>query len=422
MGHVKYIGAGQAAEYLNLTDRRVTGLCRSGEIKGAVQEGKKWMMPEAEVIAYAESRNIRESRGSAGLRPCAIGNTSYVDVIRDCYYVDKTLLIKELIDDRSMVTLFTRPRRFGKTLAMSMLKTFFERTEEDTSVHFRDKKIWKCGRKYRDLQGKFPVIFLSFKDVKYNTWADSMEAVRLVLRDEFRRHSELENSENLDTADRDFYQRMMRGTLSTVEYSRSLLYLTRMLKTHYRTQVIILIDEYDTPIQQGFIKGFYEEVISFMRNFLSGGLKDNEDLEFGVLTGILRVSKENLFSGLNNLAVNTVLNEKYSDCFGFTENEVLEMADYYGKSENADEIRQWYDGYRFGSREIYNPWSVSNYFYNNCTPKNYWVNTSDNEILRNLMQGLTPEMAEELLSIMQGSRRSAYVPMSVSSGACSGVR
>ncbi|MCR5294363.1 MAG: AAA family ATPase [Lachnospiraceae bacterium] len=409
MGHTKYISAAQAADYLNLTDRRVTGLCRSGEIKDAVREGKKWMVPEEEVRSYAESRNIRESRDSAGLRPCAIGNTSYVDVIRDCYYVDKTLLIKELIDDRSMVTLFTRPRRFGKTLAMSMLKTFFEKTEEDMSVHFQDKKIWKCGRKYRDLQGKFPVIFLSFKDVKYSTWEDSMEAIRLVLRDEYRRHRELENSAQLDTADRDFYQRMMRGSLSTVEYSRSLLYLTRMLKTHYKTQVIILIDEYDTPIQQGFIKGFYEEVISFMRNFLSGGLKDNEDLEFGVLTGILRVSKENLFSGLNNLAVNTVLNEKYSDCFGFTENEVRAMADYYGKSEKMDEIRQWYDGYRFGSREIYNPWSVSNYFYNNCTPKNYWVNTSDNEILRNLMQGLTPEMAEELLSIMQGKRVSTSI-------------
>ena len=409
MGHVKYIGAGEAADYLNLTDRRVTGLCRSGEIKDAVREGKKWMMPEEEVIAYARSRNTRGREDSAGLRPCAVGNTSYVDVIRDCYYVDKTLLIKELVDDKSMVTLFTRPRRFGKTLAMSMLKTFFERTEEDTALYFKDKKIWTCGKKYRELQGKFPVIFLSFKDVKYNNWADSMEAIRLVLRDEFRRHSELEHSEKLDGADCDFYQRMVRGTLSSVEYSRSLLYLTKMLAAHFGEQVIILIDEYDTPIQQGFIKGFYEDVITFMRNFLSGGLKDNDELLFGVLTGILRVSKENLFSGLNNLSVNTVLDTKYSDCFGFTENEVQGMADYYGKPEKMDEIRAWYDGYRFGSREIYNPWSVSSYFYNDCTAKNFWVNTSDNEILRNLMAAITPELAEELISLLQGRRVSTQI-------------
>ena len=346
----------------------------------------------------------------------AAGNTSFIDVSKDCYYVDKTLLVKELIDDRSMVTLFTRPRRFGKTLALNMLKTFFEISETDTSVYFQDKAIWQCGEKYRDQQGKYPVIFLTFKDVKFDTWEPCREAIQIILRDEYRRHAELAESAALDVVDRDYYLRMIRGTLSQVEYSRALLNLTHMLSRHYQKQAVILIDEYDTPIQQGFMKGFYSKVISTMRNLLSGGLKDNENLAFGVLTGILRVSKDtegvpwqNLFSGLNNLAVNTVLDDKYSSYFGFTEDEVLAMARYYGREDRINEIRDWYDGYRFGETDIFNPWSVSNYFYNDCVPKNFWVNTSDNEILQEVMRQLTPEVADELLGLMQGKRVSTQI-------------
>ena len=191
-----------------------------------------------------------------------------------------------------MVTLFTRPRRFGKTLAINMLKTFFEKTEEDTSRYFADRKIWECGEKYRAMQGKYPVIMLTFKDVKYGSFEESMEAVRLVLKDEYKRHGELKSSTALGPDDKAYLDRMEKGTLSDVEYSRALLNLTRMLSAHYGSRTIILIDEYDTPIQQGYSKGFYQEIISFMRNFLSGGLKDNENLAFGVLTGIMRVSKE----------------------------------------------------------------------------------------------------------------------------------
>jgi len=400
-----YIGTSKAASMLHMTTRRVVGLCHEGKLIGAVQDGRNWKIPEESVRAYM---GISDT-----LLPCAVGNTSYVEISSECYYVDKTLLIRDLIDDHNMVTLFTRPRRFGKTLAINMLKTFFEKTEEDTSKYFIDKNIWRCGQKYRALQGTYPVIMLTFKDVKFDNWQDSLEAIRLVLKDEYKRHPELMESIAMGADDKDYLSRMEKGALSDVEYSRALLNLTRMLAAHHGRKVIILIDEYDTPIQQGFTRGFYQDVIAFMRNFLSGGLKDNTSLAFGVLTGIMRVSKENLFSGLNNLTVNTVLDEKYSCYFGFTGDEVQKMADYYGKSDGMQEIRKWYDGYRFGQSEIYNPWSVTSYFANDGQAKTFWANTSDNEIIREVLQELTPEIADELTRIMQGEEIHAALNMEV---------
>ena len=343
----------------------------------------------------------------------AIGNTSYIEVSSECYYVDKTLMIRDLIDDHNMVTLFTRPRRFGKTLAINTIKTFFEKTEDDTSRYFKDKNIWSCGEKYRSMQGVYPVIMLTFKDVKYSTWEESLEAIRLVVKDEYKRHPELLTSTVIDYDAKNYIDRMEKGTLSGVELQRSLLNLTHMLPVHHGSKVVILVDEYDTPIQQGYSRGFYKEVISFMRNFLSGGLKDNTDLAFGVLTGIMRVSKENLFSGLNNPMVNTVLDEKYSEYFGFTEAEVRKMAAYYHRPDAMDEIRFWYDGYHFGNTEIYNPWSVTNYFASGGQARPYWANTSDNEIIREILTGLTPEIADDLAKVMQGEEIHASLDMEV---------
>ena len=415
----KYISSTRAAEMLQMTSRRVTGLCHEGRLPGAVQIGRNWKIPETSVLKYIEDTGmgglyVAESMDAYGERlPCAVGNTSFAEIAGDCYYVDKTLLIRDLIDDHNMVTLFTRPRRFGKTLTINMLKCFFEKTEEDTSVYFRNKKIWRCGKRYTELQGRFPVIMLTFKDVKFDSWADSMEAIKIVLKDEYRRHSELYTGDRLSYDDRDYLSRMEKGTLSDVEYSHALLKLTRMLAACHRSKVVILIDEYDTPIHQGYTRGFYQEVVSFMRNFLSGGLKDDPDLAFGVITGIMRVSKENLFSGLNNLTVNTVLDEKYCEYFGFTEPEVYQMAYYYGFADHMDEIRKWYDGYRFGSMDIYNPWSVTNYVSNNGQAKAFWANTSDNEIIREIMQDLTPEFADELSEVMQGGEVHAMLNMEV---------
>ena len=410
-----WIGTTEAAKLLGMTSRRIVGLCREGKIEGAFQNGRNWKIPTESIRRFmAETGKAfpeeNDEDGKSTL-PFAIGNTSYIEVSSECYYVDKTLLIRDLVDDHNMVTLFTRPRRFGKTLAINMLKTFFEKSGEDTSRYFIDKKIWECGEKYRLMQGAYPVVMLTFKDVKYDNWQDSREAIRLVVKDEYKRHSELFSSTLLDADAKNYLDRMESGKLTDVELSRALLNLTRMLAVQHGSKVIILIDEYDTPIQQGYSRGFYKEVISFMRNFLSGGLKDNPDLAFGVLTGIMRVS--NLFSALNNLTVNTVLDEKFSEYFGFTEEEVLEMAAYYNRTGAKDEIRSWYGGYRFGVTGIYNPWSVTNCFASGGQAKPYWANTSDNEIIREILTGLTSDIAEDLSRVMQDEEIHASLDMEV---------
>ena len=230
---------------------------------------------------------------------------------------------------------------------MDMLRTFFEKTEQDTSVYFQDKKIWACGQKYRSYQGKYPVIFLTFKDVKFNTWAETFSAVRDIFAKETQRHEELRTSDRCDEYDERKYARLAEGNVTEVELSSALADLSAMLHKHYGIAPVIIIDEYDTPIQQGYMKGYYEEIILFMRNLFSGGFKDNRHLAFGFLTGILRVAKESIFSGMNNLSINSVLDHKYSAYFGFTPDEVREMAAYYGASDKYDEICEWYDGYRF---------------------------------------------------------------------------
>lgn len=407
----RYISTKEAGRILGLSTRRVVGLCNRQLFEGARKDGRDWKIPEAAVFAYQKDVNPTDRK--AEIRSCAVGNTSYMDVVKHSYYVDKTLLIRDLVDDQVPVILFTRPRRFGKTLALDMLKSYFEKTSKDTSVYFRDKKIWACGEKYRKLQGTFPVISITFKDAKFSDWGSTFEAIKNVIRDEYMRHSELFSSDCLNPVEQDYLLRLQSDQLNEVEYTRSLLNLERMLEKHHHSKAIVLIDEYDTPIQQGHSRDFYNEVITFMRNFMSGGLKDNASLAFGVLTGILRVSKENLFSGLNNPIVNTVLDEKYSAYFGFTADEVKEMAGYYGCLDKLEELRDWYDGYRFGNTEIYNPWSVANYFYNNCQAKPYWTNTSDNEIIREIMASLTPDIAENLFSVMQGDPIQASLNMDV---------
>lgn len=407
----KYISTKEAADIMGLSTRRVVGLCNDGKLEGAIRAGRSWKIPEETVYAYIG--RLKPEDEKEAVLSCAVGSTSYMDVVKNSYYVDKTLLIRDLIDDQVPVILFTRPRRFGKTLTLDMLKIFFEKTGEDTSVYFKDKKIWACGEKYQKMQGAFPVISITFKDAKFTDWKNTYDAIKNVIRDEFMRHEELFTSNNLNLIEKDYLKRMLSGELSEVEYTRALLNLSRMLEKEHRTKVVILIDEYDTPIQQGHSRGFYNDEITFMRNFMSGGLKDNAALAFGVLTGILRVSKENLFSGLNNPIVNSVLDEKYSKYFGFTADEVNDMAAYYGKEEKLDELREWYDGYRFGSTEIYNPWSVANYFYNNCQVKPYWTNTSDNEIIREIMTSITPEISDNLLALMQGKTVQTSLNMDV---------
>lgn len=331
-----------------------------------------------------------------------IGISEYQEASTEYYYVDKTLLIRDFLDERPKVSLFTRPRRFGKTLNMDMLRVFFEKTEEDTSVYFRDKKIWSCDQSYLDQQGKYPVIFLSLKDVKGSSWEETFRMIRGLLADEFQRHKELADSDALNEYEKDRFSSLAATTASEVDYQMSLQTLTRLLHQHHGVAPIVIIDEYDTPIQQGHVNGFYDAVVGFMRNLFSGGLKDNRHLSYGFLTGILRVAKESIFSGLNNLKVNSILEDRYSEYFGFTPEEVQEMAAYYGVPEKYQELCDWYDGYRFGDSEIFNPWSVVSYFNNNCRPKAFWQSTGSNEIIREVLAEATPDIMERLELLMQG--------------------
>lgn len=335
---------------------------------------------------------------AANKLPLPIGSTNYKDVSEGYYYIDKTLIIKDLLDERVNIALFTRPRRFGKTLNMDMLRTFFEKTSEDTSVFFQNKKIWQQGAKYTRHQGQYPVIFLSFKDAKQDNWQDMYEEIKETIKDEYYRHIELQDSSAIK--DKDYFTRVLRGEVTRAELARSILRLSDMLRQHYHKEVILIIDEYDTPIQSGHIKNFYDDVINFMRNLLSAALKDNRNLACGFLTGILRVAKESIFSGLNNVRIYSVLDRKFSRYFGFTDGEVAEMASYYGVTEKLAEIKEWYDGYRFGDVEIYNPWSVLNYFDNDCIATPYWVNTSSNSVINEILDNINEETYRKLQGIV----------------------
>lgn len=334
--------------------------------------------------------------------PVPIGDTIFREVCVNNYYVDKTLLIKDIIDEGAKVILFTRPRRFGKSLNMDMLKTFFEKTEEDTSRYFQDKKIWQQGKDYINKQGQYPVIFISLKDIKADKWETALEILKGVVADEYIRHPELETSTSAAKTDVAFYKRIINHTASTVDYMRSMQVLSRMLCAHYDKKPIIIIDEYDTPIQEGYINGYYSEAISFIRNFFSTALKDNQYLAFSVLTGILRIAKESIFSGLNNIRVYSVLDKKYSEYFGFTEEEVKAICCYYDAPEKLNEIKEWYDGYKFGDKDIFNPWSVLSYFDNQCQAIPFWSQTSANAVIYEVIKNLSSSGISNLKNILAG--------------------
>ena len=404
-----------AARLWNITERRVSALCKEGKINGAKKQGKSWVIP-IDAEKPADSR-VKSGKYKKVVRfaklPLPIGISDYRLASSEYYYIDKTMMIKDFIDERPMVSLFTRPRRFGKTLNMDMLRTFFEKTNEDTSVYFRDKKIWSCGKKYREYQGKYPVIFVTFKDIKFNTWEETFHAIKEVFSKEAYRHIELQTSDKCNEYEKKNFEKLLSGESNEVELSGALLDLSQMLHKHHGTAPIIIIDEYDIPIQQGYMKNYYDKVILFMRNLFSGGLKDNKHLSYGFLTGILRVAKESIFSGLNNLTINSVLDNKYSSYFGFTSAEVKEMSEYYGVTDKYEELCEWYDGYRFGKTEIFNPWSVINYFNKECEPRAFWQSTGSNDIIGEIISEADKEIYEKLTSLVNGKTFITYIDTGV---------
>lgn len=403
----------EASDRWNITERRVATLCKEERIEGAYKVRNRWMIPK-DAVKPADHRiksgAYRKKRSDKKL-PLPIGVSSYCLASTDYYYIDKTMMIKDFIDERPMVTLFTRPRRFGKTLNMDMLRTYFERSDGDTSIYFRDKKIWKCGKKYQEYQGRYPVIFLTFKDVKFDSWEETFASIRDIVARETRRHEEILT--DCDTYETEIYRKLAAGMANEVELSAALLDLSRILDEHYGIAPIIIIDEYDTPIQQGYMKDYYDKIINFMRNFFSGGFKDNPHLSFGFLTGILRVAKESIFSGMNNLSINSIMDNKYSKYFGFTTEEVREMTTYYGVKDKYEEICQWYDGYRFGNEEIFNPWSVVNYFSNECIPRPFWLSTGSNDIIGEVLAEADQEICQRLTELINGKTITTYIDTGV---------
>lgn len=406
----------QIATEWGLSERTVNDLCKKNKIDGAIKVGKMWKIPDdAKKPIDGRITSGKYVRHSAGVtrKPLPIGISDYVRAQADYYYVDKTMLIKEFLDQKPLVSLFTRPRRFGKTLNMDMLRVFFEISEENTSKYFEDKAIWQCGEEYRNQQGQYPVVFLTFKDVKFDSWKATLDKIRDLLQEEFGRHQELATSERIAEYEKTYFAKIINGDASEVDLTASLAKLSQMLTKHYGKAPIIIIDEYDTPIQEGYSKDFYDEIIGFMRNFFSGAFKDNKNLTYGFLTGILRIAQESIFSGLNNLTVNSVMDEEYDQFFGFTVSEVREMLKYYGVLDKEEELKDWYDGYLFGSTEIYNPWSVINYISRGCIPQAYWVNTGKNEILEDVLKVATEDITERLYSLLQGERVIARIDQNV---------
>lgn len=400
---MEYLSCSDASKAMGFSVRRIQQMCKNGELSGAIKEGRKWLIPDETIHMnhFAKNKSL-----PIGVSDFKLATTGY-------YYVDKTLMIRDFLDKKPMVSLFTRPRRFGKTLNMDMLRVFFEKTNEDTSVYFKDKQIWQCGDYYTKHQGRYPVIFLTFKDVKSMTWEETFQKICRLISLEFIRHNELETSSVLTAYEKEQYHLLAGDSGDEVDCQMGLQLLSLLLHKHYGRECIIIIDEYDTPIQQGHTCNFYPEIVNFMRNFFSGGLKDNPHLAFGFLTGILRVAKESIFSGMNNLKTYSILDDGYSSYFGFTEKEVKDMLRYYGKDDKYNELSEWYDGYRFGNTEIFNPWSVINYISDNCFPKAFWQSTGSNEIIGEIIQAATPKITKDLYKLLCGEKIAAYIDTGV---------
>ena len=396
---MNYISCKSAAKKIGVSTRRIQQMCKQKEIVGAIKDGRNWLIPDNAILSPK--------------KPLPIGVSDFKSATTNYYYVDKTLLIRDFLNAIPMVSLFTRPRRFGKTLNMDMLRVFFEKTPEDTSIYFKDKYIWQCGDYYTKHQGQYPVIFLSFKDVKCSSWQETFQKISKLISLEFMRHNELESSSVLSSYEKEKYHRFASENINEVDCQMGLQLLSLLLHKHYDKECVIIIDEYDTPIQQDHLCDFYNEIVDFMRNFFSGGLKDNPHLAFGFLTGILRVAKESIFSGMNNLKTNSILDNNYSSYFGFTNEEVREMLAYYDYEDKYQEICEWYDGYRFGNSEIFNPWSVINYISDQCFPKAFWQSTGSNDIIGEIIGTATPEINENLYKLFCGNTVTTYVDTSV---------
>ena len=348
-------------------------------------------------------------------KPLPIGIDNFEMLItRGYYFVDKTFLIKDLLDNKAAVNLFTRPRRFGKTLNMSMLQYYFEDKRDqftgekiDNSYLFEGLNIKAEGEKYTKYMGKYPVINLSLKSAKQPTYKMAYESLIDEIMKEYRRHNFILNSDKLLQSEKKIFLDISNGEAKEIEYAKSLQFLSSCLEKYFGSKTIILIDEYDVPLENAFFEGFYDEMISFIRSLFESALKTNPSLEFSIITGCLRISRESIFTGLNNLNIISILNNRYAEYFGFTAEEVEELCDYYNIQEKYETVKKWYNGYTFGDKNVYNPWSVVKYIYDvlgnsHVFPTSYWANTSSNSIVKSLIERADDITKGEIEALIEG--------------------
>lgn len=342
-------------------------------------------------------------------KPLPVGIDDFEKIVTgDYFYVDKTLFIKDLLDMKGEVNLFTRPRRFGKTLNMSMLRHFFEENPEKVSRIFQGLNIMDAGEKYLDHMGKYRVIMISLKSMKQPSYELAFEMLKKALKGEFQRHwQSVSDSGRLTAADQKRYLRLRDLEGTEADYADALKFLSECLYRCTGRKTVILIDEYDVPLENAYFSGFYDRMTDTIRSLFESALKTNESLEFAVVTGCLRISKESIFTGLNNLKIMSVTSQACGEYFGFTPEEVRGMLDFYGLTENYETVRQWYDGYQFGNAEVYNPWSVINYvdscrLNKNSLPKPYWSNTSSNNIVCTLVEKADFSVKQEIEDLIEG--------------------
>ena len=334
-----------------------------------------------------------------------VGIENFEDIIKDnYYYVDKSMLIEDILVNRAAVTLFTRPRRFGKTLNMSMIKYFFDvRNKDENRKLFEGLKIF--GSEYMKEQGKYPVIFVSLKDLRADTWEMCLMEIKKLISKIYREFQYI--TEKMNEDDKEIYD-SIKNRKNDMDLNTSIELLSEYLFEYYGERVIILIDEYDAPIINAFDKGYYNEAINFFQVFYSSALKTNDSLKYGILTGITRIIKEGIFSGLNNLKVDTILNKKFSEYFGLLESEVIKMLDYFEMKYKIEEVKEWYNGYIFGDKRIYNPWSIINYV-DNGEIKAYWANVSGNTLLENMLEQAGEDVYTDLKRFTDGESIEKYI-------------
>ncbi len=338
------------------------------------------------------------------MKSLPIGIDNFETLITENYaFVDKSLFIKELLDTKAAVTLIPRPRRFGKTLNLSMVRHFFEKNELSKRTLFNDLNIEKHASCMAH-QGLYPVIFLTFKDVKKDNWENCYNGLTLIISEEFIRHKYLLDSPVLEDIHRSDFVAIMNRTAHVIHYHNALQRLSMLLTKYHGKKTIILIDEYDAPIHAGFLNNYYNEVVEFMRGFLSAGLKGNDNLAMGVITGILRVSKESIFSGINNLRVCSFLHHAYADKFGFLEEEVIDLLEQTKTSYRLNEVKSWYNGYASGDNlTVYNPWSILSFIDNNGKMQSYWINTSDNALIKKIITQSSSGVRADLEQLLVGN-------------------